>query len=712
MTFNKKVIGATALVLCMMVVAVVPLMDSDSAANPDIDFVEAVNNYSADIGINEIVLAETTGNAVNITVNTDATEIDKIDLNLDGAYAKFKNAFDGFTVGIYDNYGEGGTQRSTIQVITAGELTNASDFLIRLAQTVKDAVKDNQDVSDYSGTIIINGESYDLNIQVDICDPFKTLANRLFVSGPFEFQANYVNGKFSSMGVTVNMDQNIYDVLGYSQSALKNAKVSDVIAKFAADGVLGTLVEDTDEANYIDLICGKINAANGLATMFANNVKFTCNGSDVAFTAPTVSAKAGFQGLMETLSSAMATNFTMTVGSYADSTSGGAITFKQMGLKFLSGGDVFATLNVAPVVTYGQYVSVTAPAVEGGTVTITPAANILPGDEITITIAPANPSYTISSVKYMVGNVEKKDLEAVASQSVAVLFEEGAHTIAVTFNQEFYTVTWVNYDDTVLETDSDVAYGTTPTYDGATPVKAATDKYTYEFAGWEPAVGPITGNVTYKAVFTEIVKPVSKDTTVDFISDTTDATVVTAKVDDIKDSGKETVVVGKDVDSSDDAADWTVEIPAGYFSNVAAGQNVSVDLANVTQDIPSDIPASQAEKLKSMTIVSVVMKVGGQQVSNLGEKVTVKVAYTLKDGQTADDVFVYYVDTASGKIVKYDSTYADGFITFTTDHFSYWAIGGEIDTSFERNPELLLAICLVSAIVIPIIMGLVIFRKD
>ena len=69
-------------------------------------------------------------------------------------------------------------------------------------------------------------------------------------------------------------------------------------------------------------------------------------------------------------------------------------------------------------------------------------------------------------------------------------------------DKDAYTVTWKNYDGTILEVDNDVESGTMPSYDGEEPIKESDDRYDYTFAGWTPELEPVTKDITYTAVFT------------------------------------------------------------------------------------------------------------------------------------------------------------------------------------------------------------------
>ena len=66
-----------------------------------------------------------------------------------------------------------------------------------------------------------------------------------------------------------------------------------------------------------------------------------------------------------------------------------------------------------------------------------------------------------------------------------------------------HVITFKNYDGTTLEVQDEAPAGETPVYGGATPVKQATDEYSYTFTGWKPALVPATTNAIYVAQYEE-----------------------------------------------------------------------------------------------------------------------------------------------------------------------------------------------------------------
>ena len=74
------------------------------------------------------------------------------------------------------------------------------------------------------------------------------------------------------------------------------------------------------------------------------------------------------------------------------------------------------------------------------------------------------------------------------------------------FETNSYTITWQNYDGTVLKTEENVLFGTMPAYDGENPEREADVQFSYDFAGWEPQVTAVSKNVTYTATYEETTK--------------------------------------------------------------------------------------------------------------------------------------------------------------------------------------------------------------
>ena len=158
---------------------------------------------------------------------------------------------------------------------------------------------------------------------------------------------------------------------------------------------------------------------------------------------------------------------------------------------------------------------------------------------------------------------------------------EATYTAQFSSTLNKYTITFKNGED-VLQS-SEVEYGTTPTYTGATPTKDADAAYTYTFNGWTPAIASVTVAATYIAVFTANPIAVLENLYVDNARMLTATT--TAGTTTVTTTGTLTVPSGKTLTTTD----LILEATTSASGQSASGQLFIDDNVTVTGNAYFDL---------------------------------------------------------------------------------------------------------------------------
>ena len=81
-------------------------------------------------------------------------------------------------------------------------------------------------------------------------------------------------------------------------------------------------------------------------------------------------------------------------------------------------------------------------------------------------------------------------------------------SIEVKFERLSYTITWQNWDGTVILTEN-YCYGDMPEYSGEAPTKPGEGIYSYDFVGWDQGIKPVKSDAVYTALFTQRMREYS-----------------------------------------------------------------------------------------------------------------------------------------------------------------------------------------------------------
>lgn len=106
-------------------------------------------------------------------------------------------------------------------------------------------------------------------------------------------------------------------------------------------------------------------------------------------------------------------------------------------------------------------------------------------------------------------------------------------------------------------------------------------------------------------------------------------------------------------------------------SDVTLGADV---LDNDTKEsLMGSLTEEQKAQIGDSTIYNFTMKQGDDVVAEFNGFVTITIPYTLTPGENPENIAIWYV-TDDGTIQTIEATYANGFVTFKTNHFSYYTV--------------------------------------
>jgi len=266
----------------------------------------------------------------------------------------------------------------------------------------------------------------------------------------------------------------------------------------------------------------------------------------------------------------------------------------------------------------------------------------------------------------------------------------------VTYTAQFvetnvtHTVTWVDEDGTVLETDENVLHGAMPEYNGETPTKEADAQYTYTFKGWTPTVSAVTGDKTYTATFTEALRSY----TVTYYSEDGSAVLYTETVEYGFAAPEHTATKETDEYYSYDFDKWVTE----------QGGSVEAVLSNITGNVNVYASFEKTERKATVTIASSDVAYGSVSASEIvvpyGAIITVSGNTLTVNGETvtatvtdANDTYTYvfngwYINgtKADGTITVDETVVVDGNIEITAEFLREKTIINVTDEKDEDAP--------------------------
>ncbi|MDD7480842.1 MAG: hypothetical protein PUK19_06330, partial [Candidatus Methanomethylophilus alvus] len=242
--------------------------------------------------------------------------------------------------------------------------------------------------------------------------------------------------------------------------------------------------------------------------------------------------------------------------------------------------------------------------------------------------------------------------------------------------------------DGILFFAYDLEYGKEITLPSGIPSKDADGFYTYAFSGWDGYTEDMTvdGDITFVAVFfrTAAVAEDGSDLAVNVDED--NAVFSSDTISDVVSKAE-----------SDPSVTMTVSVGYGVvvFDN---GSLRSLGSSEASLELYVLDPDDMTQTVRDVVGDNVAYSISFGPNKAFGGIVTVTVPYVLAEGKDPDNLVVYYV-AEDGTVEEIPCTYSEGYVTFSTDHFSVYAVMyGE---SYDVLAETVLLALITAMIVMP-----------
>ena len=162
------------------------------------------------------------------------------------------------------------------------------------------------------------------------------------------------------------------------------------------------------------------------------------------------------------------------------------------------------------------------------------------------------------------------------------------------------------------------------------------------------------------------------------------------------------------------------------YSDLGVSVDLSVDVLRML-DADTNLIISQATSLNSAQVdivgdaIAYEYRLNDGNTTQLGGTATITMPYTPGVGENPSDIRVYHIDSR-GNLEEFDCTYADGFVTFETIHFSvYFATTDDLlsgpgeemgdDGSGDGGSDTMLYVGIVAVVIVVIAVAAVLLTR-